>query len=421
MMTFRVALRNVFRHTARSLITVSAIAFGCTAVIFVGGFFEDLFYKMRESYIKGHTGHLQVYARGFFEHGSGNPFDYLIENPGEIAGLIQELEGVETVTQRIGFAGLLSTGENTVSCIAQGIEPDQEPMVRLADLDTPRQDLPSLSGSVIELGDLLDAQEPYTAILGRGLAASLGAHVGDGLILVSHTVGGTINALDVTVKGTFYTSSKVFDDHTLRLPLGTAQQLLQTDAVQSLVILLHRTDDTARIKEEMAWRFDRRGLPLEIKTWEELSDFYQKTRALFARMFLVLKIVIAIIVILSIFNTMNMAVLERTSEIGTIMALGEKRAGVVRLFLYEGAILGAVGGASGLAAGVALTAAVQRIGIPMPPPPGATMPWFSEPLIVPDVLLYAFGLALMTSLLSSVYPAYKASRLEVAEALRHAG
>ena len=60
MMTWQIALRNVFRHTARSLITISAIAFGCTAIIFVGGFFEDLFYKMRESYIKGHTGHLQV-------------------------------------------------------------------------------------------------------------------------------------------------------------------------------------------------------------------------------------------------------------------------------------------------------------------------------------------------------------------------
>jgi ABC-type lipoprotein release transport system permease subunit len=57
----------------------------------------------------------------------------------------------------------------------------------------------------------------------------------------------------------------------------------------------------------------------------------------------------------------------------------------------------------------------------MPPPPGTTITWYSEPLIVPSVLAYAFLLALVTALISSVYPAHKASRLEIAEALRRAG
>ena len=345
----------------------------------------------------------------------------MIEDPTEIVAIIRGVEGVSAVTQRLEFSGLLSTGENSVSCIGQGIQPEYEPMVRLLDVGTAKKDLPSLSGSVIEVGERLAPGKPFTAVLVRRLAAALGVHVGDSLIVVSHTVGGSINALDVAVQGTFYTSSKAFDDHTLRLPLKTAQQLLQTDAVQSLVVLLKRTEDTHRVKDELEWFFKHRGLKLEIKTWEDLSDFYQKTRELFARMFFVLRIVIAIIVILSIFNTMNMAVLERTNEIGTIMALGTRRSGVLRLFLYEGAALGGIGGLIGVVIGTGLTALVHRVGIPMPPPPGATMTWFSEPVVVPGVLAYAFLLSLTTALISSVYPAYKASRLEVAEALRHAG
>ena len=418
MMTFQIALRNVFRHRTRSLITMAAIAFGCTAIIFVGGFFEDILYKMQESYIKAHTGHLQIYTRGFFEQGSAKPFKYLITNPNELTPLISQIDGVAYVTTRLQFAALLSTGDNTIACVAQGIEPAHEHTVPVGTRLRGHKDR-VLAGSVMEAGQPLAPNEPYSAILGKGLASGIGAKPGDGLILVAHTIGGSINALDVTVKGIFFTSSKEFDDYALRLPLSTAQQLLQTESVQTLVVVLHDTRETPRVKAALVQLFRERHLDLDVKSWDELSDFYVKSRTFFHQMFAILKLVVALIVILSIYNTMNMAVLERTKEIGTMMAMGTKPRGVVQLFLYEGAALGFLGGIIGVAGGGLITLLVSRIGIPMPPPPGATMVWTSEPRVVPSVLLYAFGLSLVTALISSWYPAYRASRLEIAEALRH--
>jgi len=419
MLTASLAIRNVFRHKTRSVITLSAIAFGCTAIIFVGGFFEDVFYKMRESYITAHTGHIQSYKRGFSEKGIGKPFDYLIEKPEEVIPLIRRIDQVASVTRRLEFAGLISTGENTVSCIGQGIEPRNEPSVRLRETTDSRADLASMGGTVIESGEPLREEQSDGVLLGRGLAAGLNAHAGTGLILVANTIGGSINALDVTVTGVFFTSSKVFDDHILRLPLASAQQLLQTDAVQSLVVLLKRTEETSNVKQQLEHVFHDRQLNLELKTWEELGDFYQRTRQMFGRMFFILKSVIAIIVVLSIYNTMNMAVVERINEIGTLMALGTTRRGIWRLFLWEGAALGVIGGVVGVTVGTAVTLLVRRIGIPMPPPPGATMTWVSEPIIVPSVLAFALALSVVTSLISAFYPAYQASRLGIAEALRH--
>ena len=421
MKTLQIAIRNVFRHRTRSIITLTAIAFGCVALIFVGGFFEDLFFKMRESYIKGHTGHLQVYKRGFFEEGSAKPFDYLITDAEEIIPFIRKTEGVMSVTARLEFAALVSTGDNTVSCIAQGVQPRYEPTIRASDVTRGHEDLPSLGGSVIEAGEPLKEREPYNALLGKGMAAGIGAKPGDSLVLVAHTVGGSINALDVNVRGVFYTSAKAFDDHALRLPLETAQELLQTDAVQSLVIMLRDTEDTKAVQERLERMFILQQLDLEIKRWDELSDFYAKTQQLFGRMFLILKGVIAVIAVLSIFNTMNMAVLERTTEIGTIMAMGTKPRGVLRLFLIEGLALGAIGGALGVLLGTLIVIIVQRVGIPMPAPPGATMTWVSEPMLVPAVIEFAFGLSVVTAALSSIYPAYKASQLEIAQALRYSG
>lgn len=427
MIVLKLALRNVFRHRARSFITLSAIAFGCASLIFVAGYFEDTFYQMRESYIHAHTGHLQIYRKGFLEKGSAKPFDYLIEDSEKIASQIRGIAGVRYVTRRLEFAGLISTGETTTSCVGQGVEPRNESAARASDYENwPRQNKRRINpilrdSAVMETGEPLEAQDTFAVILGKGLASGIGARVGDGLIVVANTVGGSINALDVNVKGIFFTSSKAFDDHFLRLPLSTAQKLLHAEAVQSLVVMLHRTEDASRVRQQLESLFRESNLDLELKSWNELSDFYTKTQGLFGRFFWILKIVVAIIVILSIFNTMNMAALERTSEIGTIMALGTKRGGVLTLFLWEGAILGALGGAIGIFLGSLLTWAVAAIGIPMPPPPGATMNWLSQPKVVPSMLFFCFLLSMITSLLSSFYPAYKASRLEIAQALRYVG
>jgi putative ABC transport system permease protein len=421
MIILKIALRNIFRHKTRSIITLSAIAFGCGALIFVGGYFDDVFYKMRESYIHGHTGHIQIYKKDFFEKGAAAPFDYLIKDPNEILAIIDKVKGVKFVTSRIDFPGLISTGEATVSFIGQGIEPANEGAVSRGKITNQRQLVRALgiSGMIIESGEPLKSGDLYSITIGKGLAAGIGVKPGEGLIIVTNTVAGSINALDVILKGVFSTSFKQFDDHFIRLPLATAQKLLHTESVQSLVIMLDKTDQTQKIRRELEVLFKENNLDLEMRTWNELSDFYTKTVTLTDRFFLVLKLVISIIVILSIFNTMNMAVMERIPEIGTIMALGTKRKGVLKLFLYEGLGLGIVGGIIGIISGIVMTSLIARVGIPMPPPPGATMAWISEPKIVPGAILFAMALSITTSLISSFYPAYKASRLEIAAALRH--
>ena len=316
------AFRNIFRHTTRSVITLCAITVGCTSLIFVGGFFADVLEKMRESYIHAHTGHLQIFRQGFLSRGRSAPFDYLIEHPNELMPLIEGVKGVATVTQRLELAGLLSTGETTIACLGQGIEPRHERTVSLADAVRTRKGM--FSGAVLEAGQGLADDGSFEVLLGKGLAEGIGARPGDSLILVTQTAHGAMNALDVVVRGQFYTSFKAFDDYALRLPLPLAQRLLQTEEVQSLVVLLERTEETGRVASAVKRLIEERHLELEVQTWEELNDFYVKTKVLFGRMFFILKLVIALVVLLSISNTMTMAVLERTTEIGTIMAMGAK-------------------------------------------------------------------------------------------------
>ncbi len=403
-MHIRIAFRNLLRNRIRSLITIGAVAFGCAALIIAGGFIEDMFVQLRENYIKSFLGHLQIYRNGYIENGVARPFDFMISDPGGVMKKISAVQGVRSVAPRIEFSGLLSTGDTTVSFIGQGIDPGPEREIS--------------SFVQLDAGKALDAEDRYSIILGRGLSGALDAKPGSSLVLVANTKGGSINALDVTVKGVFYTMSKAFDDRALRMPVSTAQRLLQTGDVQTLVVLLDRTEDTDAAKKKIEEILRREGLGLEVRPWYEMADFYNKTVKLFNRQFLVLKLIIAIVVVLGVFNTMNMSIIERTGEVGTVMALGMKRKGVLAIFLCEGLLIGVFGGLLGILGGVLLAKTISQIGIPMPPPPGATIPWTASIRVVPGVLGFSFLLSMAASAASSCYPAFRASRLEIAEALR---
>ena len=133
----------------------------------------------------------------------------------------------------------------------------------------------------------------------------------------------------------------------------------------------------------------------------------------------VVKLIIGLIIVLSISNMLVMTVLERTGEIGTLMALGFKRRSVLQMMFIEGLLLGVVGGALGVAVGVALAIGISAVGIPMPAPPGSDTGFTGEIRLTSALVLGAFVLAVVVTALASVYPAWKASRLEVVNALRH--
>ena len=132
-----------------------------------------------------------------------------------------------------------------------------------------------------------------------------------------------------------------------------------------------------------------------------------------------IKLIIAFIILLGISNTMTMNVMERTGEIGTAMALGVKKSGILRQFLCEGALIGGIGGALGVLIGLLLAAIISDIGIPMPPPPGMARGYTGEILITLNMVLEALALAIFTTLIASLYPAWKASRMQIVDALRH--
>ena len=398
----RLALRSILRQRRRSALAVLSISFGVIAMMLTAGYIEWIFWANRELSTVNQLGHLQISKQGYQENGKADPYAYLLPpNPPALAAL-QQIPEVRSIAPRVTLAGLISHGDNTLSFIGEGIDPAKDP---------------SSHNLIVVQGTLLDPHDPKGLLLGAGLAANLGAKTGDTVVLITSTATGGINAVEGTVRGLVSTSLKAFDDNMVRMPISMARELLRTRGAHLWVVTLDHTGQTDKVMERLA------HLPAlkdyEIVPWNKLSDFYNKLVALFSRQMGVVKIIIATIIVLSISNTMTMSVLERTTEIGTAMALGVKRRRILGLFILEGAFLGAIGGLLGVGMGEILARIISAIGIPMPPSPGMSRGFVAGIMITPSIIWEALLLALSTTIIASIYPSWRASRLVIVDALRH--
>ncbi len=399
------ALRSLLRQPRRTAIALFAIGFGVVALLLAGGFMEWIFWAMRESTIQSQLGHVQVVRPGYLKQGAADPYRFFMPDDGVQQGYLEGLEHAQEVVPRIGFSGLISHGDATVSFIGEGVDPARE--VALSRY------------LVIVEGVALAAGDEGGLLLGEGLAANLGAKPGDTVVLLSTTASGGINAVEAKVRGLFFTSNKEFDDVALRLPLSLAQRLLKTQGVHRWLVLLDDTAYTDTAVAKIKAHFAAEGEALEVVPWYRLADFYNKTVALFGRQLGVVAGIIGLIIVLSISNTLIMSVLERTREIGTLLALGHRRRQVLGLYVSEGLWLGIIGGLAGVIIGVMLAQLISAVGIPMPPPPGMKRGYSGEIMLTWSLIAGTWLLAVVSTVLASLYPAWKASRLVIVDALRH--
>ena len=400
---FGLAGRNLRRNARRTVVALLTVAGGIVAFLLAGGFIAWIFNDMREATIRSQLGHIQIVRPDYFERGIADPYAFLLPADSSEQKSIEEEPGVASVTPRLAFGGLISYAEVTLAFVGEGIDPAREK--------------PLSSRITIQSGKDLEGAEQASVLLGEGLARSLGVAAGERIVLLVTAANGSPSAIEVSVAGTFATISKEYDDVALRLPITLARKLMRVQGATSWVVLLGQTGDTARVLAQLRAKLPANGF--ELVPWTQLADFYNKTVVLFSKQVSVVKFIIGLIIVLTISNTQTMSVLERTREIGTSLAIGLRRQVVMRMFLAEGVLIGVAGGIVGLLLGYALAAIISAIGIPMPPPPGMARGYVGQILIEPALAGESLVLALVTTLIASIMPAWKASRMNIVDALRY--
>ncbi|MDP3439759.1 MAG: FtsX-like permease family protein [Azonexus sp.] len=401
---FSLAFRNIIRQRARSAATLTAIAIGVVGLILAGGFVQDIFIQLGEAMIHSQTGHIQVTKQGYREGKNHSPDKYLIENADQLKAALEKGQPeIQQTMARLGFSGLVNNGKRDLGIIGEGIEPDAE-----ADVGTYLQ---FVEGRALKNSDI------DGIVVGQGVATSLGLKIGDRITLVITLSQGAVNTLDFELVGIFQSFSKEFDARAVRIPLEAAKLLMDTSAAHLLVVMLTHTENTNAAVNAIKGRISTQGF--EVTAWNELSDFYEKTVQLYDRQFGVLRLIILIMVLLSVVNSVNMTLFERTREFGTMRAIGDRSSFIFKLVMTESFLLGVFGATIGMTLGCLAALGISAIGIPMPPPPNANLGYIALIRLDPGTVLIAGLIGFTATVLATILPARRAARLDIVDALRH--
>jgi putative ABC transport system permease protein len=400
--TFKLALRNVVRQKSHTAMTLAAITFGVVGLILAGGWVQDIFQQLGEALIHSQSGHAQVYKKGFYEAGSRSPEKYLIADPDTLKQTIAQTNGVVSTMARLNFSGLINNGRSDLPILGEGVEADKEAQLG--------------SSVTFVAGRQLSGADTFGAVIGLGVAHAMKLKPGDHVTLLANALEGALNNVDVEVVGVFQSFSNDYDARAIKISLAAAQELLGTKDANAIVVTLKSTSETNAVVQQLRQRLSPDGL--EVKTWVELNDFYEKTVELYKRQFGFLQLIILVMVLLSVTNSVNMSVFDRVGEFGTMMALGDRSGKIFRLIVTESVVLGVFGGLLGVSMGIVLALAISSVGIPMPPPPNANLGYTARIQVIPMTLLSAFVIGFAATVLAAIVPGRRVARTQVVEALR---
>jgi len=410
----KIAARNLTRYQRRTLLTSALVTIGIMAVLLfisiTGSFKAMMIGQITDSML----GHLQIHKKGYVASVENLPLDRNLNQKqiSRVTEILDENKTVAAYTLRLKLGGMFSNFAETTNIRLNAIMPAQED-----------RSMPQLAGRVV------DRKDPTVPLLQKGeilvpelLAKGMKVKTGDVVVLVANNKEGSINGKQFVVAGVLEQVTGPGGRDGI-IHLDDARELLRIQEleVSEIAVRLKNMDDLPRVAADLGKKLgeikNQQGKPIfELHTWEKLTPFANIARMI-DLMTLFIKIMLIAIVLVSIMNVMIMAVYERISEIGTIAAIGTQPGRILSLFLWEGCLLGILGSLVGTMASLAAMYLLNISHITFNF--GRESNLLLTARIDPGQVAFIAVLVIAVSILASLQPAFKASRMDPIEALRH--
>jgi len=407
---FKIAIRNLMRYKRRTLLTASLITIGVVFVLVfvsVSSSFKNMMIgQVTDSFL----GHMQIHKKGYVASIESLPLTMSLGPQAikKVAKAISEIPDIEVHSIRIKFGGMFSNFVETTNIRLNGIDPAEE-----------IKTIPLFPARIIEGKKIIRKGEILVPEL---LAEGMKVKVGDTVVIIATNEDGSVNGRQFRVSGVVESviGPGGRDGY---IHIEDAMDILRMDEMEISEIAIRLKDFdklhevSSKLNDELSKELNKKGKPkFEVHTWEKLHPFYNIARMIDIMTFFI-KLMLIAIVLISIMNVMVMAVYERIREIGTIAAMGTMPEKILSMFVIEGFSLGVFGVILGNILGIAIIFIlnIAKITFNFGRQTGLLL---SPTLHLQDVLVISI-IVIIISVIASLQPAYKASKMEPIEALRY--
>ena len=407
---FKIAVRNLLRYKRRTLLTASLITIGVVFVLVfmsVSGSFKNM---MIGQITDSMLGHLQVHRKGYVASIDNLPLNLNLKAGAaeRLKSVLDQQPEIAAYSPRIKFGGMFSNFAETTNIRLNGVIPEKEfattPLLTSRIIDGAKE---------IKRGEILIPE-----LLAKGMKVN----VGDVVVIVATNKDGSVNGKQFKVGGILQSvTGPGGRDGYVHFDDAVEVLRMENPEVSEFAIRLKDFGKLGTFSENLerllAKELNQQDKPIfELHTWEKLSPFYNIARMIDVMTFFI-KLMLIAIVLISIMNVMIMAVYERIREIGTIAAIGTLPGKILSMFVIEGFCLGIVGAIIGNIVGIAIVSIINmsRITFNFGMQQGLVL----QATIKPSDLFIISLTVIIVSVIASLQPAFKASRMEPIEALRH--
>jgi putative ABC transport system permease protein len=407
---FKIAVRNLLRYKRRTILTASLITIGVVFVLVFISVSSSFKTMMTGQITDSMLGHIQVHRRGYVASIDNLPLNLNLKPDAvkKLDGILAQDRDIEAFSPRIKFGGMLSNFVETTNIRLNGVYPERE--FRTVPLLASRI---SAGKKTLHRGEIL-----IPALLSRGM----GVKTGDTVVIVATNQDGSVNGKSLTVSGVLESATGP-GGRDGYVHIEDAQEILRMPAADVSEVAMRLRDfgrlESVRLRLEglLGSDMNPQGKPLfEVHTWEQLSPFYNIARMIDVMTFFI-KLMLIAIVLISIMNVMVMAVYERIREIGTIAAIGTLPGKILSMFIIEGFCMGVLGTVIGNILGGGILYALNAAGITFDF--GQQTGLILTATVNPADVAVLSGIVIIVSVIASLQPAFKASRMEPIAALRH--
>ncbi len=403
---FKIAWRNILRNRLRSTVIIAAVTIGLFGGLVASGIMKGMVMDMVNNALENQVSHIQIHNKKFTEN---NEVGFFIKNTSGILEKIRANPSVKAACQRTMSFGMASTASKASGVMINGVQPAIEKQVT------------KIYDKLLPGGSYFTSKKRNRIIISEKLAKKLNARIKSKIVITFQDYNGNLTGASFKVEGIYKTQNGMFDGQNVFVRKTDLDRLLNMppNTAHDIAILLKDYKTTEQVIPEI----QKIAPAYLVEGWYDIDPYLQLTSSMTEFMLWIFMAIILLALGFAIVNTMLMVVLERTHELGMIMAIGMNRAKVFRMILYETTLLGIIGGALGMLISVWFTAYFGERGIDISVV-GQGFEALGYSSVMHPVLEFAdyvqvAVMVLLTGLIASIFPTIRALKMKPVEAIRN--